>query len=358
MLKIIFQSNQLSVRGTEVAMFDYALYNEKLLRNKSFIAFRKNSPNNDNTVIEKFKSHFPIFAYESISELDLFIKSEGINLMYAIKAGERDEVISKVVPTMVHAVFPQPFSEIHGSSYAFVSPWLSKVCSNNKVPYVSHMINISRVNGDMRKELNIPADAIVFGCYGGYESFDIPFVHEAIKEEACLRKNIFFLFMNTKPFAEHKNIIFLPSNASLSFKSKFINTCDAMLHGRKIGESFGLACGEFSILNKPIITYSKSVQRNHIEILGTRGIFYGGKDSLKKILSTFNPVATKSLTWDCYSKSFSPEVVMAQFENYLIKPALSSGIGQTYFKYGALDKFMVFLHRIFIRIIRFSRLWN
>ena len=31
------------------------------------------------------------------------------------------------------------------------------------------------------------------------------------------------------------------------FKKKFINTCDAMIYGRSLGESFGLSCGEFAI---------------------------------------------------------------------------------------------------------------
>ena len=57
-------------------------------------------------------------------------------------------------------------------------------------------------------------------------------------------------------------------------KVEFINTCDAMLHARYIGESFGLSCAEFSVRNKPIITYEKSPERNHIDTLGEKGIYY------------------------------------------------------------------------------------
>ena len=28
-------------------------------------------------------------------------------------------------------------------------------------------------------------------------------------------------------------------------KDHFLNTCDAMIYGRSLGESFGLSCGEF-----------------------------------------------------------------------------------------------------------------
>ncbi len=40
-MKIAFHSNQLSIRGTEVVLFDYAHYNKLLLGNESFIISRK-----------------------------------------------------------------------------------------------------------------------------------------------------------------------------------------------------------------------------------------------------------------------------------------------------------------------------
>ena len=36
-MNILFHSNQLSERGTEIALFDYAHFNETMLNNKSFI---------------------------------------------------------------------------------------------------------------------------------------------------------------------------------------------------------------------------------------------------------------------------------------------------------------------------------
>lgn len=43
---------------------------------------------------------------------------------------------------------------------------------------------------------------------------------------------------------------------SIYEKTTFINTCDAMLWARHDGETFGLAIGEFSSKNKPVI-YAK-----------------------------------------------------------------------------------------------------
>ena len=43
----------------------------------------------------------------------------------------------------------------------------------------------------------------------------------------------------------------------------YLSACDAMLHSRWEGETFGLACAEFLIRKKPILTWSESRERNH-----------------------------------------------------------------------------------------------
>uniref|UniRef100_A0A6C0HJ50 Uncharacterized protein n=1 Tax=viral metagenome TaxID=1070528 RepID=A0A6C0HJ50_9ZZZZ len=43
---IAFLSNKLTLRGTEIAMYDYAEYNEILLGNKSIIITRNYNPPN------------------------------------------------------------------------------------------------------------------------------------------------------------------------------------------------------------------------------------------------------------------------------------------------------------------------
>ena len=41
MIKIGFWTNQLCERGSEIALFDYAYYNQKILGNKSYIFYEK-----------------------------------------------------------------------------------------------------------------------------------------------------------------------------------------------------------------------------------------------------------------------------------------------------------------------------
>ena len=79
--------------------------------------------------------------------------------------------------------------------------------------------------------------------------------------------------MNVIPFCEKKeNIIFLTGSWDLQYKSNFIESCDAMLHARSNGETFGYSVAEFSMKNKPVITYKNSPEKSHIDILKERGI--------------------------------------------------------------------------------------
>jgi len=316
-MKIGFHTNGLSLRGTEIALYDYAFHNQMLLGNESIIFYRKNNPVNQ-SIFEKFSKHFKLLPYEGQKQLNQLIEQEHIDLTYFIKSGERDDAICESSPALIHAVFPTKVEEFHGDKYAFVSEWLSKECSNKKVPFIPHMIELPDHQGNLRSELHIPASSTVLGCYGGSDSFNLDFVKQEILLALEKRRDLCFLFMNIEPFAQHERLIFLPGNSDLIYKVKFINTCAGMIHARGIGESFGLACGEFSIKGKPVITYAMSPQRSHIEILGNKAILYRGKKDLAEIFMNFNQQIQHQKDWDAYSTDFSPTVIMRKFHDVFI----------------------------------------
>lgn len=317
-MKIGFHTNGLTLRGTEIALYDYAFHNQILLGNESVIFYRKNNLVNQ-SVFEKFSKHFKLLPYEGQKQLNQLIEQEHIDLTYFIKSGERDDAICESSPTLVHAVFPTKIQEFHGDKYAFVSEWLAKEYSNNKIPFVPHMIELPEVDGNLRSELGIAETATVLGWYGGSDSFNLHFVKEAVLAAAEIRSDLYFLFMNMDSFAQHERLIFLPGISDLNYKVKFINTCDGMLHARGIGESFGLSCGEFSIKGKPVITYALSPQRSHIEILGDKAILYKGKKDLMEIFLNFNRQVQFEKNWDAYSENFSAKVIMRQFNDVFIQ---------------------------------------
>ena len=109
--------------------------------------------------------------------------------------------------------------------------------------------------GNLRAELGIPKDSVVVGGYGGRFSLNVLCAIAAVRQSLERDRQIWFLFMNFEPFLQHPCVIFLPGVGDVNRKAEFIANCDAMLHARHQGESFGLAVGEFSVLNKPVMAY-------------------------------------------------------------------------------------------------------
>jgi hypothetical protein len=270
-MKISFHDNSLCLRGTTVAIYDWAYWTRHYLNVDPIIMYNLNNQHNDDGVIQKFSNQFPVFGYSDTSQIDSILSKNNCDAFLMEKGGSPDGVISTVSKNLVNAISGHWQSNwIHGDVYAMGSKWLSKI-TNYTIPYVPYMVDLPDVDGDMREELGIPKDALVIGRNGGSDTFDIPFVKQAIQVVLNERKDIWFVFQLTDKFIEHDRVIYLPGSSDMNTKVRFINTSDAMLHARYVGESFGLSCAEFSIRNKPVITYEKSPERNHIDTLDDKG---------------------------------------------------------------------------------------
>lgn len=315
--KIGFLSMHLSERGTTTALYDYAFHNENILGNKSIIFYQKGNTLTFPEYEKKFNTAFECYSFTNFSEVDDIIKMENIDALYIIKYGTKDNILVKNCPNLVHSVFVK---DPHGEKYAFVSRFLSQKYGND-IPYIPHMIDLPKTNENLRQQYNIPEDATVFGGYGGKDSFNIPFVHQCINQIILENENIYFLFMNfNKNTIDHPRIIYVEPTIDREYKVKFINTCDAMIHARDIGETFGLAVGEFSSCNKRIITYydkniNQPPDREHIRILGDKGIYYKNIDELSEIFRNFRK--QNNFDWNCYT-DYTPQKVMEIFEKIFL----------------------------------------
>jgi hypothetical protein len=310
-MRIAFHSNQLGIRGTEVALYDYALGNRDILNNESIIISDINS---DLTTLEKFQSQFPVYLYNNFLEVESIIEKEKIDAIYYIKAGFNDGKLVRNAKNLIHAVFK--YNEPHGDAYAYVSEWLSKEMSNKNIPYVPHMVNLPKHDLNYITQLGLE-NKFVVGWYGG-DNFEIPFAKQAVIDVAQKRDDIVFLFMNCTPFTNTSNVYFINGTTDLDEKVAFINTCDVMIHARERGETFGLTIAEFSTLNKPIITYSKSEEQNHYIVLGDKGIYYHNYESLYNILLNTQKLDIEGKEWNCY-QDFTPEKVMNKFNEVFLK---------------------------------------
>ena len=312
MKKIAFHSNQLGIRGTEVAMYQYAKYNEEILGNKSVIV---SFPNRDHGAIEKFRNRFEVVLMEW-SEYETYLTQNNFDYLYLIKMGTNDGYCLQTIPCLIHAVFR--FNDPHGHKYFYVSDWLAKDQGYDpetySLPHICEKLPEAEYN--FREKHNIPENARVFGCYGGSTEFNIESTKSVIRKVVEEHDDIYFIFMNIQEFADHPQIKFYPGNYDLKEKSAFVDACDAMIHARRGGETFGLAVSEFALSNKPVITYELSGERSHLDILGERAILYKGYEDLLDIFVNF-PLYIKYTDYDLPYKQFSPEKIIKKFNKFL-----------------------------------------
>ena len=313
-MKIAFWDNYLSERGTATALYDYAYYNEKLLNNKSIILYDKNSQYNVEEVIEKFKNNFSnVYGSNGFNEALSIIKEKECDILYVIKYGTNDGKISPFCKTVCHGVFV--CYEQHGDVYCTVAPNLPGY--NIKIPILPHMVNLPETEENMRQELGIPNNATVFGRYGGPGEFDDLDVQKILYEFLKNNPDKYALFANTNKFCQDlPNLIHLPKIIDPLKKTKFINTCDAMLWARYRGESFGLSIAEFSSKNKPVFCKPGHDENRHIELLGDKCIIYN-YNNLYNLLENFDRIDSNTKDWNAY-RDYTPEKVMELFKKIVI----------------------------------------
>ncbi len=316
-MNIAFYIDEMNYRGVANSTYQFALQNQKILKNNSIIFYNKKNYRNRKEVINKFKKKFKVIGISYFKDIESYKKRFFINYIYVQKSGEKNEWSSNKIKTLVHSVYPQKLNQTHGHRYVYISEWLSKNFSNNKISFVPLITEVKKIKNNLKKQLRINNDKLIFGCYGGESSFDLKFVQSAIIDIVKKRKDIVFIFLNIKKFYNHKQIKFLKGTLNEDYKKKFINSCDAMIYARSLGESFGLSIGEFAIENKRIISYKFNRHRAHCSnVPNNQLIEYYSYNSLIKIIFNFKK---KSSNIRNKYKDYSKHKVMKNFQNTFLK---------------------------------------
>lgn len=317
-MKILFHTNTLNFAGTTVAVLDYAKYNQEILGNESVIIHTNDSHpyikdmSNEPSAIENIKKQMEVRVCNGWNDYDLHTKD--IDLCYFLRFGTKD-YLPKNKKTAVHTVFH--VKDPHGDAYAYVSPWLSKYASGYEIPYVPHIVQMPTPTNNYRKKLGIANDKIIIAKFGSYNSFDIQFAIGSVINAVTAKNDLYFVFVNSPKFINHPRVIFLDEIIDLQEKSNFINSCDAMIHARSPGETFGLAVCEFLFHNKPVIAHnSGSMGRHHIDMLCDTGLLYNNEDEL--LVRLLSVQRHHSNDYTKIVQPFSPSMVMQKFKKIFI----------------------------------------
>ena len=316
-MTIAFHSHTMTLRGSEHALWDYANFNESLLGNRSVICHPEHLARDENPMYAKWKARFQLVSYQTKVELARKLRMIGAEALYQIKPGTYDGFIVPGLRNCIHSMFLS--DEYHGDRFAYVSRWAAKVMTGHEESFVPHFVPKLESSENLRAKLGIPNGARVFGRHGAADTFNISFAQRAVFEHARNCADDHFVFLNTEPIRgteQFSNVHYLPATVDTVEKSKFLATCDAMLHARWHGETFGLAVGEFAVLGKPVITFSESRERAHLEMLGNQSLQYRHAGELIKILRDFGPHRTQGTEYEIFA---DPKVVMKIFRKKFLE---------------------------------------
>jgi hypothetical protein len=324
--RILFHSNQLCERGTEVALYDYAHFFELLAGGVSYIA------SNEGNSLEskpKFEARFPgrVFILDKNITFASVAEKLSLDAIYTIQG---DTAFDFHLPDaraklLVHGVF----DGTRGSPFSATAVIHPSVPRATCMPVVNHIVFANEsfaAAPSLRRELNIDEAARVFCRHGGADTFSITEAREAVCSHARAFPWDVFLLLGTSPLlgTNHTNceiglpnIVHLPKNTDLLYKARFLSSCNACVHARGDGETFGLAVAECSLAGLPVITYAHppAGADAHVRMQGRLAITYNSGGDLEKILASFNTSMHRDNA-GAYRKlyaAYSPDAVMHEF---------------------------------------------
>lgn len=296
-LTLGFFDNYLSVRGTTNAIAEYSRFHGLKNKGRCVVFYIDSNPHNDEDVVANLREYASVVPLSSISELESKTRQLGIDILYVPVSAPSMFTVSLSCPVMLHCIFDYEDSPpiFNRTAFVAVSPFIKN--TNPHCLVLPHIIRKPRITGHgiARRDLGLNDTDLVIGRIGAYETFDIQSNVQAILKAVDSRDDLCFLMVNTKPFevpSRHKSRIkFLPRIADAEEKYQVISMCDCMLWGGSMGETFGIAIGEFCAMNKPILCCASGSSIAHIHYVGELGITYSS------IPFYYNQIACYAKLW-------------------------------------------------------------
>jgi hypothetical protein len=188
---VAFFVRHFSERGTEVALYNWAHYNETLLGNRSLIVcFSPHAQLHYGLPLftasrSRFENRFKVIEIDAIAEMSSVIAKYGVTHFFTHSAGHSRDLyefekrsIWHGCQTIYHAVFP-PMARQGSTIRCVLGEWLNYRCGK-RLPVVPLIVEPHVSAGDFREMLCIPPDAIVIGRHGGYGTFSIDYAKKSL----------------------------------------------------------------------------------------------------------------------------------------------------------------------------------
>ena len=322
--RMVFFTGDLSMRGTPVAVYEYASHFEDLACGHAIIASYEGG---DMSARGKFEARFPgrvhLLPRPEFLPLDGFLERVGAQGLYAHISGIQSPwPAPRAVPQFLHGVFWADGTAPALGAAAALSPSIRRRVGVPVLPLMVPPLPPPPPGPGLREELGIVPHARVFCRHGGAGTFSVGAAREAVCAHARAAPMDNFLLLGTDAApceAGLPNIVHLPATYNLSAKARFLAACSACVHGRIDGETFGLAVAECCISGLPVFTHAAPPPDAdfHLRTLGSAAVLYTDAGSLQRALQGFDArAAAEPQARERYRalyENFSPERVMRIF---------------------------------------------
>jgi len=303
-MRFLLNVNQFGERGTETATLELG----KALKSAGHqvsISYTV-SDRNLSPVERLFGEEFELLEYSRLIKNRSWLK-RNVDFAYFMKVDGKDGKRFPGVWNAVHAVFREYLP--HGETYSYISSWLAqemKTTISNDFPRlmrgrfahargcrnalkfdgVPHMIDMPPEQGiDIRQEFGISKDAFLIVRYGGMGEFDIPWVQSTLVDFLNTFSDTHFLAVNTAKFADHSRITYADKVIELGRKAALLESSDLFLHGRSIGETFGMSIVESMQMGTNVVSCALGEDRNHTVLLGEGEHLFWTRDQMTRLLT-------------------------------------------------------------------------
>lgn len=276
----------------------------------------------------KFAARFPgrvhLLNTSTSEELDALVSSTRADAVYSVQAGDPQWGFAHptTAKLLVHAVFDG--SQPRGYSFATVSSVVNRAEGVPVVPNIVNRADMVTAGKPLREELGIAHSARVFCRHGGTTTFNVDYARQAVCNHAKTHPEDVFLLKSTGPVpceAALPNIIHLPYSNNHDTLALFLQACDACIHARMDGETFGSAIAECSAIGIPVITASNIQPAFHLSVLGSHAILYSDQPSLQRVLETFDArslISKREERRALYSEFFPEQVLLAFLKEFKV----------------------------------------
>lgn len=298
-MKFLLNVNQFSERGTETATYELgrAL---KQVGHDVMISFPRGGENIP-AVEQHFREQFDVIEFERIAGDKAWLR-RNFDSGYLMKVDGKDGRRFRGIWNGVHAVFREYLPQ--GESYVYISKWLAdemkstidrdkvrksrgvlarlRGCKNAlKFLGVPYIVNMPRPNqASIRRDLAVPKDCFMITRYGGWNEFNIPWVRNELLRFLDRNSDVFFVAVNTKPFADHPRIIYSDRIINLQRKGALLESADLFLHARDIGETFGMSIVESMQMGTDVLSCSVGADGHHRVLLSEGDHLFGSSEEL------------------------------------------------------------------------------